>query len=701
MTDPRPATPEVSGPRRSIWRNLSLVWLVPLAALLVTLGIAWQTWAERGTRIEITFENAAGVTPEETTIRFRDVIVGMVEDVTFAEDLATVVIGARVDANVAESLPEDAQFWVVRPEVSTSGITGLSTVLSGVYIEAAFRPEQGGSAQNFRGLDETPLVRPGMDGTRITIRADEGTAFSAGAPIFLQGIEVGQIETPRLLERGNGVIVDAFIQAPYDRRITTATRFWNISGFSVNFGPGGLDLSVNSIASLIRGGLAFDTVVSGGQPVQPGYAFDLYENEEAARDSLFSETIANAVELTTEFDESVRGLEVGSSVTFQGLRVGRVTDLGAFIEDTSEGQEVRLRATLSIDPRALGLDEESPQADTIAFLAEAVQDGLRARLAAQSLFNQSLVVELVEIPDAAPATFGIFAQDAPLLPSVPSDLPDVTATAEGLFQRINDLPVEELLDQAIDTLAAVENLADSDGLRTAPDALVGLVNDARGLIGGEAAQALPEELRATVAELRGVVEDLRAADAVGQLVAALEAAEEAADDVAGVTTEFEGVTEGVPALIEELRALTQKANTLDLEGFVASAGSFLDGANRLVDQPSTRALPADVSALLDEARQALEELRAGGVVENANATLASARDAAAAVEEAALTLPQLSARIEQLLGETETVITGYSANSSFNRETVAALREVRSAAEALTRLARQIERNPNSLLFGR
>ena len=58
MTDPRPATPEVSGPRRSIWRNLSLVWLVPLAALLVTLGIAWQTWAERGTRIEITFENA-------------------------------------------------------------------------------------------------------------------------------------------------------------------------------------------------------------------------------------------------------------------------------------------------------------------------------------------------------------------------------------------------------------------------------------------------------------------------------------------------------------------------------------------------------------------------------------------------------------------------------------------------------------------
>ena len=98
-----------------------------------------------------------------------------------------------------------------------------------------------------------------------------------------------------------------------------------------------------------------------------------------------------------------------------------VLEVLTVIEDTADGQEVRLRATLSIDPRALGLDEESPQADTIAFLSEAVQDGLRARLAAQSLFNQSLVVELVEIPDAEPATFGIFAQDAPLLPSVPSD----------------------------------------------------------------------------------------------------------------------------------------------------------------------------------------------------------------------------------------------------------------------------------------
>ena len=128
---------------------------------------------------------------------------------------------------------------------------------------------------------------------------------------------------------------------------------------------------------------------------------------------------------------------------------------------------------------------------------------------------------------------------------------------------------------------------------------------------------------------------------------------------------------------------------------------FLEGADRLIDTPDARALPASLTGALEEARQALAELRAGGVVENANATLASARDAASAVEQAAESLPELSDRIEGLVAEAESLIAGYGSQSSFGRETLSSLREVRAAAEALSKLARAIERNPNSLLFGR
>ena len=701
MTDPHAAEMIDEGPKRSFWRNLSVVWVVPLLALVVTLFVAWQSWAERGTRIDILFENAAGITPDETTLRFRDVIVGTVEDVAFAADLTSVVVGVRVDRAVADMLPADAQFWVVRPEVSTSGITGLSTVLSGVYIQAAFVPEAGQRVSRFTGLETAPLVLPGTEGTKITIRSSDGSKLTAGAPISYQGIEVGKIETPRLMPNGQGVVVDAFIEAPHDRRINTATRFWETSGFSVNFGPGGLNLSVGSIAGLLRGGLSFDTVFSGGTPVEDGTIFDLYENEEAARDSAFSEVIENAVDLTVEFEDSVGGLSAGSPVIYHGLRVGTVSTLGAFLEDTDEGQEVRVRATISIDPSRLGLPAEAPTADTIAFFANAVQNGLRARLASQSIFNRSLVVELVELEDTEPATLGVFAQTAPLLPSVPSDLPDVGDTAEGMLKRVNNLPVEELMDQAIATMAAIESLAGDENLRAAPDAFVSLMDDARGLIGSDEAQALPGELNAAVTELRAVAEDLRAADAVGKLVAALDAAEEAATSVTDVAEEIDTATAELPALVEDLRRLTAKANSLEVEDFLAAASAFLEGADRLIDTPDARALPASLTGALEEARQALAELRAGGVVENANATLASARDAASAVEQAAESLPELSDRIEGLVAEAESLISGYGSQSSFGRETLSSLREVRAAAEALSKLARAIERNPNSLLFGR
>ncbi|MGI3168846.1 MlaD family protein [Pseudooceanicola sp. C21-150M6] len=701
MTDRQPSDMVVKPPRKSFWRNLSVVWLVPVIALAVTLAIAWQSYADRGALIEIHWENAAGVAAGETTLRYRDVVVGTVESVAFEPDLSSVVVHARLDKTVAGNLPEDAQFWVVRPEVSTSGISGLSTVLSGVYIQAAFTPRQDGGATRFDGLEETPLVMPGTKGTRVTLRSSSGDQLTAGAPIIHKGIEVGKIETPRLPDTGNGVLVDAFINAPYDQRITSATRFWQTSGISVSFGPSGLNLNIGSLSSIIRGGIAFDTVFSGGDPVRDDAVFDLFEDEDSARGSVFNETVDNAVDLSVEFDESVSGLSAGSQVMYRGVRIGTVSTLGAFVEDSPTGQVVKLRATISIDPNRLGLDPDAPPAETIAFFAGAVEKGLRARLAAPSLFSQSLVVELAEIEDASPASLGVFADTAPLIPSVPSDLPDLTATAEGLLTRVDNLPVEELLDQAISTLAAVESFAGDERLRSAPEAFTSLMNDARGLITSEETQAIPGELQDTLAELRGVVEDLRTADAVGKLVSALDSASEAADTVTGVASDVSGATSELPALVQDLRNLTAKANSLEVEQFLEIAGNFLDSADRLIDQPTTRALPESLTRALDEARQAIAQLREGGIVENANATLASARDAAAAVEEAANSLPDLSSRLQRLIAQAESVVAGYGSQSTFNRETVSALREVREAAEAINKLARSIERNPNSLLFGR
>ncbi len=691
---PTPAQMRIDPPKRSFWRNLSLVWLVPILALIVSLGIAWQTYAERGVTVEISFLNASGVRPGETTIRYRDVVIGAVEDVRFTSDLARVLVTASIDRDLANTLPADAQFWVVQPEVSARGITGLSTVLSGVYIEASFTPQADGEARTFVGMDSAPLAREGQQGTRITLRTRDANRISEGAPILFHGIEVGHIEAPRLILSGDSVVFDAFIMAPHDRRLTTATRFWDTSGFTVSLGTGGLSLNVGNLAALVTGGIAFDTIFSGGAPLNSGYVFDLFPDENAARQSLFTGVGANAVEMAIEFEGSVNGLAVGSPVRFRGLRVGEVRAIGAVLVDEGRRQGVRLRTTVALDPQALGLPVEAGAERTIDFLRDAVAEGLRAQLATSSLFTAALVIELAELPDAAPATIEQREDGMIVLPSVISDLPDFTATAEGVLERINALPVEDLMNQAITLMASIEAVVSSEGTRQAPDAALALIEDIRALVGGEDTQALPGELRGGLAEVRGIVEELRLRGAVDRLVTVLDSADTIAANAAAASGE-------IPALVEELRALVARANGVEIEELARAATRLVDSTDRLIGSDEMRELPPALAAALAEVSQVLAALREGEAIENVNRTLASTRSAAESVAQAMESLPDLSQRLERLVAQADGLIAAYGARSDFNTEAMQVMREFRDTARAVTQLARAIERNPNSLLIGR
>ncbi|MGB3316038.1 MAG: MlaD family protein, partial [Albidovulum sp.] len=680
MTEPDPAELDIRPARASFWRNLSFIWLVPVLALAVSLGLAWQSFSQRGVAIEISFSNAPGVTPGETTIRYRDVVVGTVEDVTFTPDLSRVVVHARIDKDVAPFLDDASEFWIVSPKVSTRGISGLSTVLSGVYIEGAWDQVPGVQQWSFTGGDGPPLVQPGREGKRISLITTDGSLISEGAPIFFHGVEVGRLEKPRLTVSSDAIVVDAFIDAPHDRRLNAATRFWDTSGFSVSLGGQGLTLDFDSIASVVAGGIEFDTIYEGGAPVSAGHVFTIYPDEPEARRSLFVRSSGASVSVAAEFDESVSGLEPGAPVQYGGLKVGEVTALSAQVEESDAGPRVRLFANLAIEPDRLGLPPGAGEAEVLDFFDAAVLSGLRARLAAANLFSSALVVELVEVEDATPAVFDRNADPLPLLPSSGSDLPDFTATAEGVLERINALPIEELLDQAISLMASIEAVAASDSTRAAPDAIVALLEDTRALVNDEATRALPGDIRAAVADLRGVVSDLKTAGAFDNLAAALKSADTAAAN-------FAAASEELPALVDDLKAVAAKANSLEAEELITAATRVLDSADKVIGTEAARNLPPSLNAALDEIRAALAELREGGAVENANATMASARDAADAVAEAAEGLPDLSARLNQLVAQSEALISAYGDRSDFNAETLAALREVRQAARAVSQLA--------------
>jgi len=685
---------DVKPSKRSPWRNLSLVWLVPILALAVSLGVAWQSYSNKGTLVTIVFKDAAGITPKDTTIRFRDVIIGQVEDVTFTKDMSHVEVSARIQKDVAATLAPDTLFWVVRPEVSARGISGLSTVLSGVYIDTAWTPVTASKARAFDGLSETPLIRPGHLGTRVMIRSKNGSSLTPGAPVFFRGMEVGRLDTPRLSETGDSTDVEAFINAPYDKFLTTDSRFWNMAGFSVTLGPSGLNLNVASLGSLLTGGVAFENVVSGGDVVTDSTMFRLFADEAAARDSIFTQLSANSVKMSVIFSESVSGLASGAPVEFRGLRVGQVSSIGAFIAKTPAGSTVNLRAVLSIDPQSLGLSADASAEATRSFIEKLVSEGLRARLATTSIFSSALKIELADIPDATAAKLVNDADGTPIIPSIKSNLPDFTATAEGVLKRINNLPIEAVMNQAVSLMASVEALASSPGAQRAPDAIVGLVDDARNLIGQDSTQAIPGELRGVIADLRSIVADFKDKGAIDQLSSALTSLDKASANIATASGDL-------PALITDLRAIATKVKDLKAEELVAAVTRVMDSADALISSDGAKSIPPALASALSEVQAALRDLRAGGAIENTNATLASAREAADAVATAAKNFPDVTAQLDSVISKTDALLSAYGEKSTFNAETLDLLRELKTAAKAVSQLARKIERNPNSLITGR
>lgn len=620
MTDKEIPTPQVDAPRADPSRKISAVWLVPLLALVVSLGVAWQTFSGRGPTIEITFANAAGIEAGQTLVRFRDVTVGLVEAVRFSEDLGSVIVTVRLEREMAQYADADAQFWVVRPSVTAQGITGIETVISGVYIQVYWDAEIGEPETRFTALPSPPLTPADQPGMRVRLRAPDGGSVTVGAPVLYKRIQVGQVEAIELTDAGD-VLIDIFVDAPNHLRLTRGARFWNASGFDVSLGPAGASLNVESLISLLQGGIAFDTLGSDVTPVAAGHVYPLFDSPNAARESIFSDDISGGMMLSVYFDDSVRGLEPGAAVEYRGIRVGEVTAIDTAILDSEDGGRVALRTTLAIAPERLGvLDVEGAdlEAEALDLLENEVSLGLRAQLAYQSIISQSLYVDLSPVEDAEPAALDRDAEPYPALPSVSAEISGIVASAEGVMQRIGALPFEDVVDGVVTLLANVNTLITDEGVRNAPANLGLLLADLRTLVAESGLQDAPGEINAILASARAVIDELAAQELAASLALTLDSARAAIDDI-GVATA------GLPALVDELQALSGEARDLPIEELAAAANSLIRNVDAIVQSDGVAALPATLDASLGEARALLSDIRAGGGVENASAALASVR----------------------------------------------------------------------------
>lgn len=671
MNDDLPEV-NVSPARKVFLSGASVVWIIPLLALVAALYVAWQSYNSRGPLITIEFEQGAGIKAGETELRYRDVTVGVVEKVGFSGGLEKVIANVRVDKDVAPFIDSGSVFWIVQPEVSAQGITGLSTVLSGVYIEGSWDETPGAYMERFQGASVAPLIRPGQSGLQLAFRTVANGQLTDNAPILFKGIEVGKIGRAEIAPRGNFAIVEALIYEDHRHLINESTRFWDTSGFSVNISPAGAEIDFSSIATLVGGGVTFDTFVSGGGQVQDGTVFEVFPDKESARNSLFNASSVDPLEISVIFDDNISGLAVGAPVELSGFKIGEVSVLSGVVNPDEFGDaRVRLNANLSIQPARLGLPGEVTAANALDFLQGRVEAGLRARLASASLLTGGLKVEFVLVDDAPDAVLESPDGGLPVMPTTENETSDAAATVEGVFTRINNLPIEELLNSAITFLDSAETLISSEDLRATPTDVRALLADLQGLVTSDDVQNIPVSLNATLERVEALVAELERQRIAESLSNVLTAASSAA-------TAVETSVAGLPDLLTQIEAVAAKVESLSLEELVTEVTELSQAAEALLADEDLRETPADVRALLAQlqglvASEAVQnipvslnttlgrvdalvaELERQRIAENLASVLASAASAATAVETSVAGVPDLVTRIEAVAAKVETL----------------------------------------------
>ena len=423
-------------------RGFSIVWLIPLVAGVIAVWLGYTTIMEKGPTVTITFKTAEGLEAGKTKIKFRDVEVGLVENVAISEDTSHIIVTATLVKDAKQHLTEGTRFWVVRPRLGAGGVSGLGTLVSGSYIGLELGP--GAPRRAFTGLEVPPPMLADEAGRKFKLQADSLGSLSPGSPIYYRGLEVGEVLDYELVERGQGVRIDIFVREPHDRLVRANSRFWNASGIDISVGADGFTVSTASVEALLAGGVSFDTPVSASnlEPAVEGTGFKLFDDHASVSEASYTEKTP----YVAYFDGSVRGLQVGAPVEFRGIRIGSVTDVA--LEINRKTTSVRIPVTFQIEPQRVNVLDvtgaETPEnSDPYAGMARLVERGLRAQLQSGSLLTGQLLVELDFHPDSPAAelrTKGRYAE----IPTVPSDLEEIKQSVEQVLAKVGALPMEEL-----------------------------------------------------------------------------------------------------------------------------------------------------------------------------------------------------------------------------------------------------------------
>ena len=154
------------------------------------------------------------------------------------------------------------------------------------------------------------------------------------------------------------------------------------------------------------------------------------------------------------FEGSIKGLNLGSPVVFNGVRIGSVSDIKVHID---KERNIHTPVEIELDPSQYDVEEKSiTSKKSIDATLGMIDKGLRAQLQLQSLITGQLLIELAFHPEK-PARFVSPGGPTPEMPTIPS-------TVQKLSRTLASLPLEEIVNNIHTITEGIDALVNSPDL---------------------------------------------------------------------------------------------------------------------------------------------------------------------------------------------------------------------------------------------
>ncbi|MEO1237595.1 MAG: MlaD family protein [Planctomycetota bacterium] len=262
-------------------RRLPLGWLLPILGLALVGYFGYWAYAENLPNATLEVSDASGIKAFQTPVRCRGVEVGSVTSVRLNAEGGGAVIRMRLNESAIPLATADSDWWVVRPELGLTDVSGIEALLAGPAIE--FRPGDSAPATKFTALDGPPADAGLGDGLRLLLSAGDRGAVEPGTPLRHRGVPIGRVVNLRLLEDGRAVVFTVEVDRPFAHLVRDNSVFWHSETFDATvsrlaLGLEGYNFEVPRLNRALDISIDVATPNSPGQAPEPGRVYELRDD---------------------------------------------------------------------------------------------------------------------------------------------------------------------------------------------------------------------------------------------------------------------------------------------------------------------------------------------------------------------------------------------------------------------------------------